>query len=130
MEALVGEMTLRELSTKSKKSVDAIVAWALGGRTSSPGRIRVGNGSGRKSSTANGSPEGKTVNTRTAKGRERYEQAVLETVKQASGPMSAQEIRSKVGGTPLQARTVLNRLIEGRKLEFEGRARATRYFAR
>lgn len=69
----------------------------------------------------------RVVDTRSRTGRRAYEAAVLETLGGADGPLSAQEIRGVVGGTPLQARTALNRLIEDGKVSWEGKARATRY---
>lgn len=68
------------------------------------------------------------VNTRTPDGRAKYDAAVLDFVK--SGPkdgVSATDVRTACGGTALQARTSLNRLIEAEKLAWEGKARATRY---
>jgi predicted ArsR family transcriptional regulator len=48
-------------------------------------------------------------------------------VKTSSTPVSAQQVRAQVGGTPLQARKALNRLIEDGRLSFKGKARATKY---
>jgi hypothetical protein len=44
--------------------------------------------------------------------------------------VSAGDVRRQVGGTPLQARAALNRLIEAGKLNYTGRARGTRYTAK
>lgn len=71
-------------------------------------------------------PQG-DVNTRTPSGRRRYDQAVLHVLKVASTPLSAPQIRDRVGGTPLQTRTALNRLIENGKVQWTGKARGTRY---
>lgn len=71
-------------------------------------------------------PEGE-VNTRTPTGRRRYDQAVLQVLKVSPTPLSAPQIRSRVGGTPLQTRTALNRLIESGKVGWTGKARGTRY---
>ncbi len=67
------------------------------------------------------------VDTRTPAGREAFDKAILEVVKGAPSPISAEEIRKVVGGTPLQARVALGRLIEGGHLTWTGQARGTRY---
>lgn len=72
-----------------------------------------------------GSPA--TVETRTAAGRERYDKAVLAAIKGAESPISAEELRAQVGGTPLQARASLARLINAGNVTWEGKARGTRY---
>lgn len=73
--------------------------------------------------------KGGSVDTRTHAGRRAYEASVHEALASSDAPMSAQEIRGVVGGTPLQARTALNRLIESGQVTWEGKARATRYTA-
>ncbi len=67
------------------------------------------------------------VETRTATGRDRYDQSVLAAIKGFGKPMSAEELRSEVGGTPLQARASLARLINAGTVTWEGKARGTRY---
>ena len=67
------------------------------------------------------------VETRTAAGRERYDRTVLAAIKGAESPISAEELRAKVGGTPLQARAALARLINAGSVTWEGKARGTRY---
>jgi hypothetical protein len=116
-------MTINELAAKSDRSVASIVDWALG--TRSAGAPRRSEGPGRPRKATNGVV--KSVNTRTAAGRERYEAAVLDVVRNAKGPIRAPEIRARVGGTPQQARAALNRLIETGSVGFEGKARATAY---
>jgi hypothetical protein len=141
LEALVGSMSLAELSQRSGKSVGQIVDWALGSR-GGPGRRPVattaapsGGGRGRPASgnaTGGGGGGGSTraVNTRTPVGRAAYDEAVLGAVQSSRSPIGAGALRRKVGGTALQVRTALNRLIEGGQINYEGRARATRYTAR
>ena len=51
------------------------------------------------------------------------------TAASPSGEVSAVEIRGAVGGTPMQARAALNRLIEDGKIKYSGRARSTKYFS-
>lgn len=70
------------------------------------------------------------VNTRTAAGRDRYDAAVLQVLRDAGDKVGAVEVRKQVGGTALQVRTALNRLIEAGAVAFEGKARATTYAAK
>ena len=67
------------------------------------------------------------VETRTAAGREQYDREMLAALQDGDGAMSAEELRAQVGGTPLQARASLARLIEAGHVAWEGRARGTRY---
>ena len=43
------------------------------------------------------------------------------------GLVSGADVKAKVGGTSLQVRTAINRLIEQGKVTFEGKARGTKY---
>jgi hypothetical protein len=70
------------------------------------------------------------VDTRTPAARAAYDDAILVVLRAARHEMSAQDIRAKCGGTELQARTALHRLIKARKIKSSGRARATKYRAR
>ena len=115
LESLVASMTLSELSARSGKTVGQIVDWALGGRA------------GRRAAVGAMSGAIKRVDTRTPAGRDAYDNEVLAAVLAAKSPIGAGELREQVGGTALQARTALNRLIEAGKINYEGRARATRY---
>ena len=140
LEALVGSMSIAELSQRSGKSVGQIVDWALGTRgtvgrprgssnapapaASASATTKRGRGS---NNAASGSGGGKAVNVRTPAGRESYTQAVLEAVQNAKSPIGAGALRKKVGGTALQVRTALNKLKETRQIKSEGRARARRY---
>ncbi len=92
-------------------------------RTARAGATR----SGRKSQAVHA----KAVDTRSATGRDAYDQHVLSIVKEGKGTkVSAQDIRKMAGGTPEQARRALNRLIEAGKIDYTGKARATRYFSK
>lgn len=81
--------------------------------------------------TVNGSGNGKLkpkpVNTRTPEGRRAYDAAVLAVVEQSERPIKAPEITSLVGGTALQVRKSLARLIEEGKITWEGKARGMKY---
>lgn len=67
------------------------------------------------------------INTRTPAGREAFDSAVFAAVEAAGGAVSASEVQRKLGGTNLQLRAALNRLIEAGKLTWSGKARGTRY---
>ena len=69
----------------------------------------------------------KQVNTRTPEGRRAYDAAVLAVVEEADHPIKAPEITTKVGGTALQVRKSLARLIELNQVTWEGKARGMRY---
>lgn len=136
LEEFVGSMTLSELADRSGKSVTQIIAWALpgksGGATKSASRPASKKPVGRPpgSSSGAGKGGGKAVNTRTPEGRAQYDAAVFDAVSGAGKPLGSSALRKKVGGTPLQLRTALNRLIEDGKVTYEGKARATRYSLR
>ena len=69
------------------------------------------------------------VQTRTPAGRERYDKAIFAALQGADKPLSSEELRAQVGGTPLQARASLARLINAERVTWEGKARGTRYSA-
>jgi len=76
--------------------------------------------------TANAS-KAQAVNTRTPEGRRAYDAAVLAVIEEAERPVKAPEITSKVGGTALQVRKSLARLIDLTLVTWEGKARGMRY---
>jgi hypothetical protein len=126
LEQLVGEMTLAELAAKSNRSVDQLVSFAMANKVSS-GKKAPGAATPARSTAAPKTSRGGAVNTRNRAGREAYEQAVFNVIESSKGKVAATAIRSKVGGTPMQARAALNRLIEDGRVVYEGKARATRY---
>lgn len=67
------------------------------------------------------------VDTHTGEGRAAYDEAVLAALRAADGPQSASELTAVAGGSPLQIRTALARLIETGTVNWSGRARGTRY---
>ena len=69
----------------------------------------------------------KAVNTRTAEGRTEYDEALFVAVKEHGGPVGAGALIAKVGGTSLQARAGLARLIETGRITWSGKARGTKY---
>lgn len=70
---------------------------------------------------------GKDVNVRTPAGRAEYEMALLAALAEFTTPTGVSTLMGKVGGTNLQARAALNRLIEAGKITWVGKARGTKY---
>jgi hypothetical protein len=67
------------------------------------------------------------VDTRAAAGRAKYDETVLAAIRGAKSKVKAADLRSKLGGTPLQIRAALHRLIEDGKIKAHGQARGTTY---
>lgn len=69
-----------------------------------------------------------SVESRTAAGRARYDEALLEVLREHAGqPLSAGELRGLAGGSDLQARAALQRLVDSGAVVRTGKARGTRY---
>jgi hypothetical protein len=104
---------------------DIIEAGGSGGSLlRSPTELKAKSGN---TKTAKGKVKAKPVNTRTPEGRSAYDNAVLEVVARSERPIKAPEITAAVGGTALQVRKALARLIETEKITWEGKARGMRY---
>jgi hypothetical protein len=103
--------------------------WGSVARTITIGELLAGAPRAGRRGRATGGRQAPTgaVNTKTPAGRKRYDAAVLSAVRAARSPVSAAQIRAAVGGTPLQTRTALNRLIDAGKVKWTGKARGTRY---
>lgn len=133
LEDLVARMTVRELAERSGRSVTDIAVFALGGARAggSPSKAapaaKTATNGVKVTHRARGGAKG--VDTRSSAGRAQYERDVLGVLTRTNGPTNAQAIRAQVGGTPAQARAALNRLIENGEVQYEGKARATRYWA-
>lgn len=84
-------------------------------------------GSGRKP----GRPPGraKSNGTRTQAGRSEYDGKVMAAISGSKGPISAEQARKKIGGTPMQFRASVERLLATKKIKREGKARGTKYRA-
>lgn len=122
LEDFVSNMTLADLATRSGRSVAEIVDYAM--RT----KPTPSNGTTSKAKpTLAKAKSRKAVNTRTPAGRDQYDAAVLQVLRDAGDKVGAVAVRKQVGGTALQVRTALNRLIEAGSVAFEGKARATTY---
>jgi hypothetical protein len=67
-------------------------------------------------------------NTHTSEGRTALDRAVLESLAAFGGVgVSAEALRARLGATPAQLRSALNRHIEAGDVSFSGKARGTRY---
>ncbi len=121
---VAASLTVRELL-----SGDSNAAKAPKGR-----RTRATRGAKRVKAAADGVARrrrGKGVNTRTADGREEFDQTVLELVRSAGEDgAKAGAIKAATGGTPLQIRTALHRLKAARQITRKGKARATVWLAK
>jgi hypothetical protein len=150
------ELTLGEIHKISKGSLGRLfseitIAELLSGDTAAApakasrgGKARGGKGGGRKprgggearAEKAAEKPEGegkarrakpKAVNTRTPEGRANYDEALFQALEASGGPTGAGALIAKVGGTSLQARAGLARLIEAGRITWSGKARGTKY---
>ncbi len=129
LEEFVGSMTLSELAQRSGKSVSQIIEWA--GSKARPAKAAPARAAAAAAPAKKPSGRGsKNVNTRTPEGRAAYDEAVFEAVSGAKDAVGSAYLRKRIGGTPLQLRTALNRLIESGKVTYQGKARATRYSLR
>lgn len=138
LEHLVGTMTIGDLASRSGRSVDEIVRYALEERRVAPTRTRAERTSLHPTPLAPAPPPSHkrsqavaaaVVDTRSPASRDAYDSKVLSVLKQKKSWMLAQEVRREAGGTPLQARTALGRLLAEGKIQSKGNARATVYKA-
>ncbi|MBX7077557.1 MAG: hypothetical protein K1X88_00135 [Nannocystaceae bacterium] len=147
LETLVSQMTVSELAQRSGISVGTLVELAFGSRgAATPTRSPAAAGGrkrGRKpkaaaakpaKAAAKAAPKAEAskpskagVDTRAPSGRAKYDEAVLAAIKGAKGRVKAGDLRKKVGGTPLQIRTALHRLLTEGKIKSQGKARGTTY---
>ena len=121
------EMTLAELSKLSKGQFSGLLSSVTVGEVIGMGLEDLDEDEEEEVPAVLGdAPE---VNTRTAVGRREYDQRVLDFVQESEEAVSATEIRTHVGGTSLQVRKSVARLIEAERVTWQGKARGTRYSA-
>lgn len=121
------DMSLADLAKLSKGRFSSLAGSISIGELltgAGPGAPRGGRGGARKASAPVAAGK---VNTRTPEGRDAYDKAIMDAVAEIGEPASAPQIRALAGGTELQARKSLNRLIEAGRVTFTGKARGTRY---
>ncbi len=110
--------------------VPSLTVAEIGGSAgaAAPGRRRGRPpGSGKTAGRKPGRPKG--AGTRTQAGRSDYDQKVMSAIAASKGPVSAEQARKKIGGTPMQFRASVERLLAGKKIKREGKARGTKYRA-
>jgi len=131
---LLGSITIGDLVGGGGAAAPARAGKGRGGRKPGPkaaaGKPGPKAGKPRKVKAAAAAAGGAEVDTRTAEGRAAYDANVLAALKGATGPQAASDLTNKIGGTPLQIRTALARLIEAGSVNWAGRARGTRYTAK
>lgn len=118
------QLTLAELTRLGKGKFAGLLGTVSVGDIIQGGRAPRDDERGRK---AKSRAKTKAVNTRTPEGRRAYDAAVLAVVETAEKPIKAPEITAQVGGTALQVRKALARLIEAEKVTWEGKARGMKY---
>lgn len=124
------EMTLAELSKLSKGQFAGLLSSVTVGEVINAGReLERASRSGGEvdDEDEDEGEEDEDVNTRTAAGRRDYDQRVLDFIQESEEPVSATEIRNHLGGTSLQVRKAVARLIEMERVTWQGKARGTRY---
>lgn len=126
LENLVGTMTLAELAQRSGRTVDSIVAFALG--KNAPRATSNGARTSKNASPAAPTHTGGAVDTRTQAGREDLDERLLDAVRRL-GSAKAKDLEH-VGGDEFQRRAALHRLIAKKKIRREGAARGTIYTAK
>ncbi len=122
-------MTLAELSKLSKGQFSGLLSTVTVGEVINAGQAKPAAISGAELEDAEESSDEEEVNTRTAAGRREYDARVLDFIRDAEDAVSATEIRNHVGGTSLQVRKAVARLIETEQVTWQGKARGTRYSA-
>ncbi|MFO7565407.1 MAG: hypothetical protein R6X02_22390 [Enhygromyxa sp.] len=121
------EMTLAELSKLSKGQFSGLLSSVTVGEVINAGHEFERSRDPAAPTSPAEIPE--EVNTRTAAGRREYDARVLEFIQDSADAVTATEIRNHVGGTSLQVRKAVARLIETERVTWQGKARGTRYSA-
>jgi hypothetical protein len=133
---------LRELVAENPSLGGVTLAELLGGERAGPGRGRKAKVASKAAAPEGGEkkagPGAKRAkaapavrdewNTHTGEGRDALDRAVLESLAAFGGVgVSAEALRARLGATPAQLRSSLNRHIEAGDVSFSGKARGTRY---
>jgi hypothetical protein len=120
LEDLIGNMSIGELARLAGSTVSEVVAKVMGGAPTkaAPGLPSVASKAPRTAPPRKLPKGGLSV------------AAVLDILKSAKGPVSAQDVRAKVGGTPNQVRAALAKLAEAKQVKVTGERRGTRYTLR
>ena len=130
----IGELLADPIVGKLVPSLTVAELSGGGGVASAPRRGRppgskTGAKKGKKTGKRRGRPPGRGASTRTPAGRSDYDEKVLSVIGGSKGPISAEDARKKIGGTPMQFRAAAERLMASKKIKREGKARGTKYRA-
>ena len=119
LESFFASMTLAQLGRIANTTVDAIVARAFGG---TPHDAKP---------TGSAAPRNGKSDRAPARGRgEITDDAIIEVLRGAAGPVGSEYVRGKVGGSAAQVRAALQRLRDAKRVRVEGKKRGTRYSLR
>lgn len=134
LESLVGTFTLKQLSERTGRSIEAIVQFAMNGKLKAVPSPKPKHGITKapvpKKPKVNAPDIGlktRKVNVKSPKARARYDARVYKALGKQTDWTKAAELRAEVGGSPLQMRTALQRLVDAGNVIFRGKARATEY---
>lgn len=130
---------LRDLVAEYPSLGEATLAGLLGSVATAPRRGRPAKSEAAKAAAPAAAGDKKAAKrspkaargeweTHTAEGRAALDRAVLESLAAFGGvSVSAEALRARLGATPAQLRSSLNRHIEAGDVSFTGKARGTRY---
>lgn len=136
LESLVGTFTLKQLSERTGRSIEAIVQFAMNGKLKAVPSPKPNNGitkappPSKKTKKVNAPDIGlktRKVNVKSLKARARYDARVYKALGKQTDWTKAAELRAEVNGTPAQIRSSLQRLVDAGNVIFRGKARATEY---
>ena len=131
LEELVGNMSIAELARLAGTSVEQVVSKVLGSAPSNGATRRAAappNGDGRAAPTSAPKAGGRPPKKIPKGGLSTAD--VLAVVAAAKGPIGAQDVRAKVGGSAAQVRAALAKLQEAGRVKITGERRGTRYHAK
>lgn len=128
---LLGSLTVGELLGQTKVKAPAPPPKAKAktkAKAAKPGRKAAAPAPAAPAPVADADePAGGEINTRTPSGRASLDHTVFEVLKSMPGWVGAGELQKQIGGTNMQIRNAVNRLIDQGKVTWTGKARGTRY---
>lgn len=122
IEELVAKMTVAELARATGFSVSELVALVLEDAGGLANKLPSG------ASVTPTPPAEPAVETRTQRGRDALDAAILAVLRESKQPLRALEVREHVGGTAAQVRGRLNALLQEERIGSRGQASGTKYF--
>ncbi len=133
LEDFAGSMTVGELCARTGRSVGALVEFCTGGvqaeAAAPPSRSKKAATSSRSKTKVAKVPRS-AVETRTRAGREALDRSLVELLRGVKSGMSARDIAEETGASLEQIRSAVGRLVSKKKVRFEGKTAARRYWAR